>query len=475
MEVLNWDVLLDIMTFLPRQDLSRLMRACRAFHTAGLKQLLSYPIEIRADNLISLHTCVVSGETQRALLLRELTINCSLSRPRQMFCYSPTRAHCNSTDRLLADILREARHLRKLDLDWAAAGLSSYLRDAASALVDLQELRVPFVSQALWDDLGGMHAPLRRLSMQLGPMSNAPVTDPIPLLERFRSTLEDVRISGVHFEDASTTYPSVRKLSLSDCYCDFQLGGINIAPVTEAFPRLTEFAFSAAKVHPEVSQWSEGRNCDKPELVESCRRSNKHWNTCDERWKSLRRVTVGHIIDLYMLGLEGHVAHLEVHMLSEATIPMLHTVLRDTHPASLSLSLFVTDRVIDCISALLNPGASTDGLAHLMLTLRCTKPVVNVDRIVTAVSRLLWPLRVEHLTIYLHRWDTVGMYYLPEEHLRPIDRCLERVWDQANGIAGRFFQDVLSLQRVTIRVGTRETICTREPTNMGIVMGRHGS
>lgn len=63
---------------------------------------------------------------------------------------------------------------------------------------------------------------------------------------------------------------------------------------------------------------------------------------------------------------------------------------------------------------------------------------------------------MERLTIHLQRWDTVGIYYLPEEELRPIDACLDRIYEDADNIAGRFLQNIAPLREVCTHVGTRE-------------------
>ncbi|OJT08298.1 hypothetical protein TRAPUB_837 [Trametes pubescens] len=458
MYVLNWDVLLHITAFLERCELSRLSKTCHALHAITLRQLLCDPIDLRVDTLLSFHAFLTGDATSpRVAFVRELIINCSLSRPRRRCKDSAENEDLVPATQILTAILRSTYRLKRLELDWAAAGLSSYLHDTVSALVHLEELRIPFVSQRLWDDLQGLRAPLRKLSMQLGPMRGSSVADPLPLLERFSSTLKEVSLASVQFKEGSIQYLGVDKLSLSDCYSDFLLGGIDTAPVSSAFPNITELSFSAARVHPEVSQWFEGRNCDKPELIERCRRTNKDRLKQDGGWQHLQRVRVGHVVDLYMLGLGGHVPHVEIGMLSESTFHMMQDVLRDTTPISLSLSLFAVDRILDCIPRLFCPDHATDGLSHCTLTLRCVKPTVDMDKLIAHLSELLAPLRVERLTVHLQRWDTVGIYYLPQEDLRPIDACLDRIYAQADDFAGRMMRGISSLRDVCVRVGHRET------------------
>ncbi|KAH9887300.1 hypothetical protein C8Q73DRAFT_259725 [Cubamyces lactineus] len=458
LNILNWDVLVHMVTFLPRQDLSRLMKTCRAFHAVALREFLHDPIELRADNILSFYACIQGGQDfQRALFLRELVVSCSLSRPRYRSHDRTERGDCEQMAQLLTHILQNARLLKKLRLDWAAAGYSRYLHEASPTLVSLEELTIPFVSQSLWDDLEQLHAPLRRICAQFGPMLGSPVVDPLPLLERFQATLQDVDLSGVQFCDGSTQYPAVRRLSLSDCYSDFLLGGVDVAPLRRSFPNISELSFSAARVHPEAIQWLDGRSCDKPELIERCRRSNKHWQAQHGGWTHLKRVSVGHVVDLYMLGLEQHIPDVEIAMVSEGTLRMVQDVLNDTLPSSLSISLFALDRILDCIPRLFSPTESTRSLSRFALTLRCTKPVINIDKVIANVSALLAPLRVEHLVLCLRRWDTVGMYFLSVDDLRPIDISLVHIYGRADSIVKDFARNVPTLRTVTLIIG-REVV-----------------
>ncbi|KAI0634731.1 hypothetical protein C8Q77DRAFT_1055140 [Trametes polyzona] len=454
--VLNWDVLLHITTFLARPDLSRLSQTCRALHALTLRQLFHDPIELNAKNLLSFYACLSrDGTGRRAAFVKELTINCSLSRLRRTDANSDAHEEYVPAAQVLAAILRSTHRLKRLELDWAAAGLSSYLPEAVSALANLDQIRIPFASQKLWDDLQNLRAPLRKISVQFGPVGGTGITDPVPLLERFSSTLQEADLSCVQFKESAVSYPRVSKLSVSNSYCDFFLGGIDAAPVALAFPGLQELSLSAAGAHPEVSQWVNGRSCDKPELIERCRRTNKHDLAELNGFQRLRKVVAGHVADLYMLGLNQHVPNVEIGMLSQSTLHMLEDVLQDTHPTSLTLSLFAVDHVLDCIPRLFKPSSATDGLAHMTLTLRCAKPDINTDKLLTNLSALLAPLRLGRLTLHFQRWDTVGVYYLPEKDLRPIDACLDRIYEHAGDIAGTIIKDVPSLRAVDVRVGDR--------------------
>ncbi|KAI0371391.1 hypothetical protein BV20DRAFT_1035369 [Pilatotrama ljubarskyi] len=451
-ETLDWDVLSHIITFLGRPDVSRLTRTCRALHAVGIRQLLYDPIELWSDNIVSFYACVQGdAASHRGLFVRELNINCSLSRPRQRSDRDERGCGAENlpVSQLLAGILQRTTRLQRLEPDWAAAGLSSYLRDSA-------ELRIPFVSQALWEDLKHLRAPLRPLSIQFGPMQDSPVVDPVPLLARFSSTLEELDLSGVQFKARTTEYPRVRKLSISDCYCDFLLGGIDLAPVRAAFPNVTELSFSAAKVHPEASQWLEGRSCDKPELVERCRRSNRKSGRGQAGvWKHLERVTVGHVLDLYMLGLGMHVPHVEIKMLSESTIHMMQDVLEDTRPSSLALSLFAVDPGVDYIPQVLPSSGATDCLSSVALTLLCTRPAIDVDKVVHNLSAMPLPRRAERLAIHLRRWDTAGAYYLNDDDLPAIDAFLDQLTATSDHVVRSLAQGNPMLRTAALRIGQR--------------------
>ncbi|KAI0777344.1 hypothetical protein BD413DRAFT_467627 [Trametes elegans] len=462
LELLNWDVLSYIVTFLPRPDLARFMQACHTFHAVGLRQLLRGFIELTSDNILSFYKCIQADPARRALFVRELDISCSMRHPKQspydlMRHIDPLPAH-----QLVIAILRNARNLKRLGLDWSAAGIRGYLRDVAPALIRLEELRIANLSQGLWEDLQGLHAPLRKLSVKFGPMKGTPVADPVALLAQFAPTLTELHSSDVQFQggETQTTYPSVRTLSVENCYAEYMLGGIDVAPAMRAFPNVAELTFSAGENRPVVTQWLEGRSFDRPELIERCRRANKHALADGPGWAKLARVAGGHVIDLYMLGLEQHVPRVEISMLSEGTLHMLRDVLQDMRPASLALSLFAVDQIIACIPRLIKPDEATKGLSEFSLTLRCAKPALDIDTVVANVSALLAPLRVKRLTLELQCWEWVGTYLLSEEQRRAIDLYLDRIYNDAAETAKRFFAGVPSLRQVSVRVGDREVIQT---------------
>ena len=54
-DVLLWDVLLHTVMFLPCPDLSSLMKTSHEFYELCLRQLFREPVELRANNIQSLH------------------------------------------------------------------------------------------------------------------------------------------------------------------------------------------------------------------------------------------------------------------------------------------------------------------------------------------------------------------------------------------------------------------------------------
>ena len=383
---LNSDVLLHTITFLARPDLSSFMKTSHEYYFLGLSQLLRDPIELSADNILSFHACLRIGTSPaRSSFLRHVIISCSLSR------LSRARGTCGelpTIERLLSDVLRGASNLKRLRLDWGAASSSTYLHSAGSALSSLEEIEAPFVSQALWDSISGLAAPVRKLTAKFGPMHRFPAADPVVLLEPFRSTLEQLDLSVIHCEDETVQYGRVRRLTLADCYHGMLRGGIDIAPVARGFPNVEAFALSAAKVHPEASQWSNGRCCDHMDMIERCRVMNQqHWRRAqggdDAAWHSLTHVSAGHVIDLYMLGLCRPVPRVEIQALSEGTLWMLPHVLADTRPCRLTISLFARDHVFASLPRLFCP-ADAANLTRFSLDFRCDVPEVDVDAMVVS-------------------------------------------------------------------------------------------
>ena len=380
--------------FLPRHDLSSLMKTSHECYELCLRQLFRGPIELRADNIMSFHLCLRLGSSpSRPHFLRHVIVTCSLSVPTHP---SGRKGDVPSIEHLLCDILQDACHLKRLQLDWGAASSSSYLRYASARATALEELTAPFVSQALCDTITSLSAPLRRLAMKFGPMNQFPATNPVVLLEPFSSTLEDLDLAVVQCEDGPVQYPLVTRLALSDCYYGMSRGGVDIGPVARAFPHVLELSLSAAKVSPDVSHWLIGRCCDHADVIERCRRVNQqHWKEGADMWHSLTRVTVGHIVDLYMLGLCHAVRHVDIDALSEGTLWMVPHVLSDTHPSSLAITLFPRDHILDALAHLFPPGDGTASLTHLSLVLRCDVPKISVDKLtVSPTLAILLPYAV---------------------------------------------------------------------------------
>ena len=137
-------------------------------------------------------------------------------------------------------------------------------------------------------------------------------------------------------------------------------------------PSVEEFAFSAARVTPEVAHWRDGRATDHIELIERCRDVNERVRSLGcTAWPALERVSVGHVLDLYMLALPSAVRCVEIQALSEGTLWMLPHVLEDARPVELTLGLFAREHVLECIPHLLAPGESTANLRKLALEIQC--------------------------------------------------------------------------------------------------------
>ena len=383
LNALTWDVLLHVVTFLTRPDVSSLMKTSHEFYELCLRQLFRDPVDLRANNIQSLHTCLHIGTSHpRSHYLRDVTMSCTLSH------LPPSRDGDVSMEQLLCDILRDASRLRRLRLDWGAASLSGSFSVVIPTLHNLEEVYLPLVSQELWDSIRGLRAPIRKLTAQFGPTNNLPFlpADPVSLLDSFQSTLEDVDLAVIQCEDGSAVYPVVRKLSLADCYYGRTRGGIDIGPVMRAFPNVVDFSLSAAKVHPAVSHWKGGRSCDHVDIIDRCRIVNSQWQREHPHggWTSLESVTVGHVVDLYMLGLCRPVPHVEIQAFSEGTLWMFGHIMSDTHPSHLTVSLFAYDHIVDCLPRLIPAEGSASSLRDLTLILQCDGADIPVDRIMVS-------------------------------------------------------------------------------------------
>ncbi len=397
LDALNWDVLLHMVTFLSRPDVSSLMKSSHELYELGLRQLFRDPVELRANSFQSLHACLRIGTSHpRSRYLRDVAMSCTLSHLPLLL-----RDGHVSMEQLLCDILQNACCLRTLKLDWGAASLSGSFSVVMPTLHCLEEVHMPLVTQELWDSIKGLRAPIRKLVAQFGPTSHHPFlpADPVSLLESFQSTLEELDLAVIQCEDASVVYPVVRKLSLADCYYGRTQGAIDIGPVMRAFPNAVDFSLSAAKAQPALSHWKEGRSCDHADTIDRCRAANAQWQRehPHEGWTSLASVTGGHIVDLYMLGLCRAVPRVEIQAFSEGTLWMLRHVMSDTRPSHLTISLFARDHVLDCLPRLIliEDSDSAAPLRHLSLVLQCDEADIPVERII--VSRHSSPVPIEHM------------------------------------------------------------------------------
>ncbi|PIL27850.1 hypothetical protein GSI_11004 [Ganoderma sinense ZZ0214-1] len=463
LDALNWDILLYMVTFLSRPDVSSLMKTSHEFYELGLRELFRDPVELRANNVQSLHKCLHIGKSNpRSHYLRDVTMSCTLSH------LPPVSRESNvSMEQLLCDILQNASRLRKLRFDWGAASLSGSFSVVMPTLHCLEELYMPLVSQELWDSIKGLRAPIRKLAVHFGPTNHLPflTADPVSLLEPFQSTLEELDLAVVQCEDMSVVYPAVQKLSLADCYYGRTRGGIDIGPVMCAFPNVVDFSLSAAKAQPALSHWKEGRSCDHADLIERCRTANTQWQrehphaAAGSGWAALESVTAGHVVDLYMLGLRRAVPRVEIRAFSKGTLWMFRHVVADTRPSHLAISLFAREDVLDCLPRLVPDAESADALRHLTLVLQCDDADIPVERIIAGVTGMLARprLRVERLSLCMRRWDTVGPYRLSPRALRALDAALAAVWDgQAGAVAARLLDGIPALRELTLTVAEHE-------------------
>ena len=219
-------------------------------------------------------------------------------------------------------------------------------------------------------------------------MHRLPAADPVTLLEPFQSTLEVLDLAMVQCEDDAGNYPRVHRQRLAHCYYGTTRGGISIALVICAFPNVVDFSLSAAEVRPMVSHWEEGRCCDHADVIDRCRSLNMQWQHEHEGWLPLQSVSVGHVVDLYMLGLRRPVPHVEIQAFSEGTIWMFRHVLSDTRPSHLTLSLFARDHILDCIPRLIPAEDPATYLAQLSVIIRCDAPEIDVERIIVGCYSL---------------------------------------------------------------------------------------
>ncbi|KAH8093922.1 hypothetical protein BXZ70DRAFT_1066558 [Cristinia sonorae] len=244
---LQWDILLYLMQFLDKPNMSRLMRTCKTLYEHGMPALIkSCHLRMSAPDDEASHAfcSFLLKSSSRPLHLRELRITDRT--PRQMAAYTNGQRLAV----VFAEVISQAMNLQVLHISGFKAMLApdntDHFRSVVEHLTNLRVIQVSPMDRLVLSVLEKIPSPLRKVI--LGPSGTAVEPSPLPLLhylQPFEGTLEEIEVEpapsgffsyrehgirfyhihtltvrlmtvtvGVTVDDLVTSFPNLRVLAL---------------------------------------------------------------------------------------------------------------------------------------------------------------------------------------------------------------------------------------------------------------------
>ncbi|PSR97464.1 hypothetical protein PHLCEN_2v4312 [Hermanssonia centrifuga] len=336
--VLNFDVLAEVMSFIKGSDLLSPMQTCRSLYHAGVPHLLAHNINLRTRAKLLSFCRFILTDPSRFQFLRHLDIS----------------VHGRfKTDRkafLLLVLFTYAHQLQRLRIfDCEILDSHCQIPFAIAALTSLKSLTLHLPNDSAYQMLKCMRSNIVKISICFYRDDVAP-QNPVPLLSYLCHSLQELRVTYVHFEGAvEQCYPSLRTLVVDDCQF------ANVEPLAKSFPNVFD-----------LSVWM-GQEDDDLEVneIEECRSINQ---TAQDTigWDGLDQLR-GDILSLYMLGLRCQVYHLDVQstFLTSSRSSQLRAILSDSRPSTFSVRIKAKRFEMSFLPPILEPVRET--LTHLIV------------------------------------------------------------------------------------------------------------
>ena len=335
--VLNFDVLLSIMHWLPRESLLSMTRTCRLLHAAGVKILLKH-VEVRRRETLRQLRRFLEKDNERLKHLMSLRYQIGPALPNPTFM----------DDDDLSWLLRNALQLQTLMIRCASirpysekvlqplasrTSLTTFAWEGNASLADVRRI------------LAHIHAGLEVVSLTALVLNNDVTSfwhpqrdhefsvfdyNPIPLLSHFQETLRELVVSWVKLTPPRNglVFPQMRKLEIQSC-AELQIGFL-----VQAFPYLEELSLVRPTGYPKATPGQV-----YVDLCDGARAQNKQSQLEPEnRWTSLR-VVKGFPYPLYAAGLSCDVHHVSLKLDAATNTSVVHDVLSDTSPRILTLDM----------------------------------------------------------------------------------------------------------------------------------------
>ncbi|OCH84982.1 hypothetical protein OBBRIDRAFT_348218 [Obba rivulosa] len=313
---LNLDVYDCIMSFLEPDELTTMMRTCRALHSVGIKYLVNHPYPFNDSDVLKSYCRFVFGDApRRGAALRAISLNL-------LHIHYPSLPDASQTIRVILELLSQAPNIQRTQIAIPSPVLDLYpqLLRAPSLTRSLKSLGIINCSMVHAELIRELQSPLEEVYLRFRPGSQEHPRTVIWLLGKFCSTLQNIDIEGFPFGDEdSTLFPHVRILAVSVSDASHSIGVLY-----RLFPGVTDVEFIPFGL-PTPSQ-----------LLDQYRSRNTRCSLTG-RWLHLQRLS-GSIEDIYTMALTCRIDHLSISA-DFQDAQKLCTVTTDARPHRLTVEL----------------------------------------------------------------------------------------------------------------------------------------
>ncbi|EKM56027.1 uncharacterized protein PHACADRAFT_28997 [Phanerochaete carnosa HHB-10118-sp] len=277
---LNWDILVEIMSFSDNADASRMSRTCRTLLQAAPKILLS-------REAVSL-----CGPEQLSSFLQYMLCGRQAAELKLVMFYNEFLEIDTSINRTLTNLSR----LRTIQLSDATDPAAELLKEMQAPLTGIDASFFDYVDY--W-------------------------FDPVETFARFRHSLRAMSLAFVRFASADIQYPHVVSLSVERCRFE------DLEHIVHCFPGLHDL-----KLHGISFDFMVENDLEEERLSNLASQARRTWS-------SLHRLS-GDVLGLYILGIRCRVDHVSVScqpLNSTVDGQRLAAILADVRPTSLDIRL----------------------------------------------------------------------------------------------------------------------------------------
>ncbi|KAI0073171.1 hypothetical protein K474DRAFT_241814 [Panus rudis PR-1116 ss-1] len=202
---LNNDVLLVMLSYLERHDLSMTMKTCKALHELCVPVILRAPLTLSPENLISFRQFICATACDRGRYLRGIHLEWGSMKP-----------YVVVQKQAIVDILGSSPRLQSLSIQ-SLACLEYSGNDAADTLNNipaLRRLRLAEITDHGWTVLSKVRFPLTHLDIATLRTTHTGF-DGIPNVAQWADTLEGLSLNWCICRDISTSFPRLRRLRMN--------------------------------------------------------------------------------------------------------------------------------------------------------------------------------------------------------------------------------------------------------------------